>query len=83
MTTSYTFTAGSLYIVDLGDYRVRKVANGVITTVAGNGKLGFSGDNGLATNAQLARPFGWHWTLPVIFSSVIPIMKGCGRSRTA
>src|ERR1039458_9414827 len=47
-------TAGSLYIADYD--RVRKVANGVITSVAGNGTFGFSGDNGQATNAQLAHP---------------------------
>jgi uncharacterized protein (TIGR03437 family) len=44
--------SGSLYIAD--GYRVRKVSpQGVITTVAGNGTSGFSGDGGLATAAQL------------------------------
>ncbi|MGB7761281.1 MAG: IPT/TIG domain-containing protein [Bryobacteraceae bacterium] len=46
-------TAGNLYIVDGGNNRVRKVSNGVITTVAGNGGSNFSGDNGPATSAQL------------------------------
>jgi trimeric autotransporter adhesin len=46
--------AGNLYIADLGNNRVRKVANGVITTVAGNGIQGFSGDGGPATSAQLS-----------------------------
>jgi len=46
--------AGNLYVADSGNNRVRKVSNGVITTVAGNGTFGFSGDNGPATNAQLA-----------------------------
>ena len=41
---------GNLYIVD--GIRIRKVADGVITTVAGNGTYGFSGDNGPATSAQ-------------------------------
>ncbi len=51
-------SSGNLYIADTGNNRVRKVSNGVITTVAGNGSLGFSGDNGPATSAQLAGPFG-------------------------
>jgi sugar lactone lactonase YvrE len=46
-------SAGDLYIADYGGNRIRKVANGVITTVAGNGTLGFSGDGGPATSAQL------------------------------
>ena len=51
-------SAGNLYINDCGNYRIRKVTNGVITTVAGNGTLGFSGDNGPATSAQLNSPSG-------------------------
>jgi uncharacterized protein (TIGR03437 family) len=51
-------SAGNLYIADWQDNRIRKVANGVITTVAGNGTRGYSGDNGLATTAQLAYPQG-------------------------
>jgi uncharacterized protein (TIGR03437 family) len=51
-------SAGSLYIADNLDHRIRKVSNGVITTVAGNGTQGFSGDNGPATNAQLDYPYG-------------------------
>jgi uncharacterized protein (TIGR03437 family) len=50
--------AGNLYIADVGNQRIREVANGVITTVAGNGTTGFSGDNGLATSAQLWTPIG-------------------------
>jgi uncharacterized protein (TIGR03437 family) len=46
-------SAGNLYIADFGNHRIREVSNGVITTVAGNGTLGFSGDNGPATSAQL------------------------------
>ena len=49
-------SAGNLNIADGGNNRIRKVSNGVITTVAGNGTLGYSGDNGPATSAQLARP---------------------------
>ena len=49
---------GNLYIADCGNQRIRIVTNGVITTVAGNGKFGFSGDNGPATSAQLHSPWG-------------------------
>ena len=51
-------SAGSLYIADAGNNRIRKVSKGVITTVAGNGTLGFGGDGGPATNAQLYGPEG-------------------------
>jgi uncharacterized protein (TIGR03437 family) len=51
-------SAGNLYIADYGNNRVREVSNGVITTVAGNGAPGFSGDGGLATSAQLNGPVG-------------------------
>jgi trimeric autotransporter adhesin len=51
-------SAGNLYIADTNNNRIRKVSNGVITTVAGNGTAGFSGDNGPATSAQLRSPFG-------------------------
>jgi uncharacterized protein (TIGR03437 family) len=48
---------GNLFIADHANYRVRKVSNGVITTVAGNGSAGFSGDGGPATSAQLNGTF--------------------------
>ena len=50
--------AGELYIVDGSHNRIRKVANGVITTVAGTGFAGYAGDNGPAINAQLNDPYG-------------------------
>ena len=43
--------SGNLYIAEGG--RVRKVANGIVTTVAGMGIKGFSGDGGPATSAQV------------------------------
>jgi RHS repeat-associated protein len=50
---------GSLYIADLLNRRVRRVGpDGTITTVAGNGQSGFSGDGGLATAAKLYDPRG-------------------------
>ena len=46
--------SGNLYILETGIGRVRKVsASGTITTYAGNGASGFSGDGGAATSAQL------------------------------
>ncbi|MGD0499686.1 MAG: NHL repeat-containing protein [Bryobacteraceae bacterium] len=50
--------SGSLYIADTGNNRIRKVSNGVIATVAGNGSTGFSGDNGPASLAALDEPWG-------------------------
>jgi uncharacterized protein (TIGR03437 family) len=51
--------AGNLYIADKGDNRIRKVSpSGIITTVAGNGQRGFSGDGGLAASASLYYPMG-------------------------
>ena len=52
-------SAGTLYIGDSGNQRVRKVTNsGVITTAAGNGTAGYSGDGGSATSGSLNRPRG-------------------------
>ena len=49
--------AGNLYIADCYNHRVRKVdTNGIITTVAGNGTSGFTGDGGSAVEAQLHHP---------------------------
>jgi sugar lactone lactonase YvrE len=51
-------SAGNLYITDFGNQRIRKVdASGVITTFAGNGTAGYSGDGGLATAAELNEPW--------------------------
>lgn len=49
--------AGSVYLADTTS-RIFKVANGAITTVAGTGTFGFSGDDGPAISAQLASPRG-------------------------
>jgi len=49
---------GNLFITDGNNNRVRKIDSaGIITTVAGIGTAGFSGDNGLATLAELNYPF--------------------------
>jgi len=48
---------GNLYISDGGVYRIRKVdENGIITTIAGTGERGYSGDGGPATSAKLTEP---------------------------
>jgi YD repeat-containing protein len=50
---------GSLYIADNVNNRIRKVSpSGIITTVAGNGELGFSGNGGPAAQARLFQPHG-------------------------
>jgi uncharacterized protein (TIGR03437 family) len=49
-------SAGNMYIADTGNHRIRKVSAGVITTIAGTGVAGFSGDGGPAVNAQLNYP---------------------------
>ncbi len=51
-------SSGNLYVSDANNNRVRKISNGTITTIAGNGTAGFSGDNGLATSAELDNPLG-------------------------
>jgi sugar lactone lactonase YvrE len=49
--------ANNLYICDYGTNTVRMVdTNGMIKTVAGNGTLGYTGDGGQATNAELDGP---------------------------
>ncbi len=50
-------SAGNVYIADVNNSRIRKVApGGIITTIAGTGTAGYSGDGGLAVNAQLYAP---------------------------
>ena len=50
---------GNLFIDDSQNYRIRRVSpSGIITTVAGNGTQGYSGDGGPATLAQLYEPAG-------------------------
>ena len=51
--------SGNLYIADANNHRIRKVDTaGVITTVAGTGAFGFSGDGGPATSARINSPEG-------------------------
>ncbi len=51
--------AGNLYIADYYNHRIRKVnTSGIISTVAGNGLTGSSGDGAAATAARLTYPYG-------------------------
>jgi hypothetical protein len=50
---------GNVYIVDYNDHRIRKVNSvGIISTFAGTGVSGFSGDGSLASSAQISWPIG-------------------------
>jgi sugar lactone lactonase YvrE len=52
-------SAGNIYIADSGNSRIRKVNTaGIISSVAGNGTSGYSGDGEQATQAQLNNPIG-------------------------
>jgi len=49
---------GDIYIADTGNHRIRKISGGAITTIAGTGTLGYSGDGAAATAATLNAPSG-------------------------
>jgi uncharacterized protein (TIGR03437 family) len=51
-------SSGNLYIADSTNQRIRKISGGTITTVAGNGTGGYSGDGKAATSAELLYPSG-------------------------
>lgn len=83
---------GNLLIADQGNNVIRKVSTeGIITTVAGNGVLGHSGDGGVATSAQLSYPFGvtadgqgniffseTHWIRKISPNGIITTVAGSG-----
>ncbi|MBI4472668.1 MAG: SBBP repeat-containing protein, partial [Acidobacteria bacterium] len=50
--------SNNLIIADSGNSRVRQVSNGIITTIAGTGRWGFSGDGGPARSAEISEPSG-------------------------
>ncbi|MBL7720286.1 MAG: T9SS type A sorting domain-containing protein [Flavipsychrobacter sp.] len=51
--------AGNIYIGDENNYRIRRIdaVTGIITTIAGNGTQGYSGDGGPAVNAEISGSF--------------------------
>ena len=50
---------GNLFIADTSNHAIRRVSpDGIITTVAGTGVAGFSGDGGAAIDAKLSYPWG-------------------------
>jgi sugar lactone lactonase YvrE len=49
---------GALLVCDSLNHRVRRIASGTITTIAGNGTQGFAGDGAAATAAELDTPSG-------------------------
>ncbi len=58
-TLSHYSLQGNVYIADYYNHLIRKltVSTGIITTFAGNGWSGYSGDGGQATSAQLIYPY--------------------------
>lgn len=73
-----TDASGNIYIADQQNNRVREVnvSTGVITTVAGTGSAGFSGDNGMATSAMLYYPTG-----VAVDKNGILYIADCGNNR--
>jgi streptogramin lyase len=48
---------GALYICDMENHVIRRIKDGIITTIAGNRKRGYSGDGGPALKAELNEPY--------------------------
>ena len=59
-TTVASDSGGNLFIADRGNHVIRRIdaSTGIITTVAGSGVQGYTGDGGPASLAQLSRPYG-------------------------
>jgi len=55
---SKAYFLGNIYIADSSNNRIRKVSNGIISTIAGNGTGGYFGDGVEATSAYLKTPTG-------------------------
>lgn len=69
-------SAGNLYVADSGNQRIRRIDPlGNISTVAGTGTPGFSGDGGPAINAKLYDPFG----IGIAPGGKLYIAEGAGR----
>ena len=65
-------SSDNVYVADGGNNRIRKIARftGIVTTIAGTGDSGYSGDDGPATNAALSNPSG----VAVYVTSSYPIL---------
>jgi hypothetical protein len=51
--------SGNLYVADFSNLRIRRISpDGTISTFAGNGKVGWTGDGGPATSASINGPSG-------------------------
>lgn len=88
--------AGNVYITDRDNHVVRKVnTSGIISTIAGNGTAGTSGDGGAATAAQISQPvgmtidasgnlyvaeYGGHSIRKITPAGIISTVAGCGIS---
>jgi len=69
-------SAGNLYVADSNNQRIRRIdRQGTISTVAGTGTPGFSGDGGPGINAQLYDPFG----IGIAPGDKLYIAEGAGR----
>jgi sugar lactone lactonase YvrE len=69
--------AGTLYIADTYNNRIRKVAGNVITTFAGNGQSVLTGDGGPATAATLCLEYGLDGSVVIDSSSSLYISDYC------
>jgi uncharacterized protein (TIGR03437 family) len=74
--------SGNLYIADAGNFRVRVVSGGIITTFAGNGTQGYGGDNGPPAGAQFngladlaVDPSGSHLYIADFYNQVIRLVS--------
>jgi hypothetical protein len=76
-------SAGNLYIADSLNNRVRMVSNGVITTLAGSGVAGFSGDGGPPPVHDSMIPLGSRWMPGAISTLLISATVEFAGSRAA
>jgi sugar lactone lactonase YvrE len=79
-------SSGNLFIADYVNNRIRVVdTSGVITTIAGKGTAGYSGDGGPSSSAELYQPTGVAVAAPAAVSAAtcLPVVRGgCSRRRT-
>jgi sugar lactone lactonase YvrE len=81
--------AGNLYVCDTGNHAIRRIdPSGVITTIAGTGIAGYSGDGGPATSATFDRPYdialreGGGYLIADSRNNVIRLIDPAGNVRT-